>query len=433
MTQNLTQQAIQILKDNDRGGFTIPTSRLYPYQWNWDSAFVALGFAKFDRDRAWRELELLIEGQWPNGMLPHILFRRHDPDYFPGADVWHTTHMDLPTSGHSQPPVLATVVHQLVEDGGKDDVARAAALFEPILRWHRWFFMERKCVKTGVIGTVHPWETGRDNCPDWTSGLVGMSVDPDIGPYKRKDIEHIDPSERPSKAQYDRYVSIIKFGRDHDWDQTVLTNHGPFLMADPGIHFILLRANRDLLKLAHILGLKQFAPEVQSWIDHGLATSDYMWNEKVGAFTARNLRTGEFSNGVSNASPLNFYADAGTPEQRRRSLKNVERIQKKVKYLMPSWDPDAEEFESQRYWCGPVWPQMNQILSMGFADSGHDDIAQDIRQDLASAIQQSNFYECFDPISGQGCVGEKFSWTAASWLAWASPEDPVFQKTSLAA
>ena len=30
---------------NDRGGYTVPTEGLYPYQWNWDSAFVALGFA----------------------------------------------------------------------------------------------------------------------------------------------------------------------------------------------------------------------------------------------------------------------------------------------------------------------------------------------------------------------------------------------------
>ncbi|MGI9505967.1 MAG: MGH1-like glycoside hydrolase domain-containing protein, partial [Geminicoccaceae bacterium] len=69
-------QAIEILQANDRGGYTVPTSRLYPYQWNWDSAFVALGFAAFDQDRAWREIEMLFEGQWDDGMVPHILFRR---------------------------------------------------------------------------------------------------------------------------------------------------------------------------------------------------------------------------------------------------------------------------------------------------------------------------------------------------------------------
>ena len=78
-SEALDQQAIDILRKNDRGGFTIPTARLYPYQWNWDSAFIALGFATFDLNRAWRDLELLLEGQWSNGMVPHILFRQNDP------------------------------------------------------------------------------------------------------------------------------------------------------------------------------------------------------------------------------------------------------------------------------------------------------------------------------------------------------------------
>ena len=85
---DLDQEAAAILRANDRGGYTVPTAGLYPYQWNWDSAFAALGFAEFDLDRAWRELETLAEGAWPNGMWPHILFRVDDPDYFPGPSVW---------------------------------------------------------------------------------------------------------------------------------------------------------------------------------------------------------------------------------------------------------------------------------------------------------------------------------------------------------
>lgn len=50
-------QAKAILALNDRSTFTIPTSGLYPFQWNWDSGFAALGFAHFDIDRALVELE----------------------------------------------------------------------------------------------------------------------------------------------------------------------------------------------------------------------------------------------------------------------------------------------------------------------------------------------------------------------------------------
>lgn len=32
-----TDRAKRILAANDRGGYTVPTDRLYPFQWNWDS------------------------------------------------------------------------------------------------------------------------------------------------------------------------------------------------------------------------------------------------------------------------------------------------------------------------------------------------------------------------------------------------------------
>ena len=44
---DLDHKAKTILTENDQGGYTIPTKGLYPYQWNWDSVFVALGFATF--------------------------------------------------------------------------------------------------------------------------------------------------------------------------------------------------------------------------------------------------------------------------------------------------------------------------------------------------------------------------------------------------
>ena len=108
------EAARTILRDNDRGGYTVPTAGLYPYQWNWDAAFVAMGWITFDEPRAWRELERLLEGQWADGMVPHIIFHAGKTDYFPGPDVWKTR-APVPTSGISQPPVLATSVRRCWE------------------------------------------------------------------------------------------------------------------------------------------------------------------------------------------------------------------------------------------------------------------------------------------------------------------------------
>ena len=41
MIEEKFQNAVEIITKNDRGGYTVPTSKLYPHQWNWDSAFTA--------------------------------------------------------------------------------------------------------------------------------------------------------------------------------------------------------------------------------------------------------------------------------------------------------------------------------------------------------------------------------------------------------
>ncbi len=421
---DLDSEARAILSKNDRGGYTVPTARLYPYQWNWDSAFVALGFATFDVARAWRELELLAEGQWASGMIPHILFRQNDPDYFPGPTTWQTPDAEqgggrMPTGGISQPPVYASIVRELYEQTGNDN--KAQVLFDVAYRFNKWFIAERTAQDMNVIATVHPWETGRDNCPDWDGGLAGMDVDPELEHYTRKDTQHADASQRPSSEQYDKYISIVKYGRDTGWNQRTLTDSGPFLVADPGLHFMLLRANRDLLWLANTLGHSDdVRAEITDWIAAGESGAQELWNTDVQAFCAKDLRSGEFSDGFSNASALCFYAGVGTPEQQDATRLHIERIGKKAQFLLPSWDPDHASFEQQRYWKGPLWPQMNYIVAKGLAESGYNVLAERMRTDLAAVIKRSGFRECFDPMTGDGCIGTDFSWTAALWLAWAS-------------
>ena len=107
------EEAIKTIKMNDRGGFTVPTNRLYPYQWNWDSGFTALGIWHFNKWRAWLEIMALLDAQWEDGMVPHIVFRQNDPDYFPGPGVWQTN-TEPASSGHSQPPVLASMILRMV-------------------------------------------------------------------------------------------------------------------------------------------------------------------------------------------------------------------------------------------------------------------------------------------------------------------------------
>jgi hypothetical protein len=70
----LALKANDVLRRNDMGGWTKAAPELYPHQWSWDSAFIAIGLAHLDTRRAARELETLFACQWKTGKVPHIVF-----------------------------------------------------------------------------------------------------------------------------------------------------------------------------------------------------------------------------------------------------------------------------------------------------------------------------------------------------------------------
>jgi hypothetical protein len=64
---------------------------------------------------------------------------------------------------------------------------------------------------------------------------------------------------------------------------------------------------------------------------------------------------------------------------------------------------------------------VNALIAMGFADSGRMEEAERLRRETAALIEAGGFFEYFDPLDGTPCGGDRFTWTAAIWLGWASP------------
>ncbi|WP_342078196.1 hypothetical protein [Yoonia sp. SS1-5] len=406
---DLDDKARAILRLNDKGGYTLPTHGLYPYQWNWDSAFAAWGFATFDNPRAWDELDTLMASQWPSGMVPHIIFHKVDPGYFPGPDVWGTGQTP-PTSGITQPPVAATMarlVWEMDPDAGRD---RLAALYPKLLAWHRWWH-EVRCTH-GPAAIVHPWESGRDNCPDWDIGMAGVDGS-SVGPYTRRDTGHVDPDMRPTKEDYDRYITIVEFGRNCGWDDKTIVDEGPFLMSDPGTTFVLLRAHRDLAVLGQALG--HDVSQIEEWAAALRSALPQIWNPALGAYDARNLRTGAFANVLGSGAFLAYLAGAGNTELDTQLM----RVWDAVSYGIPSADPEAPSFHSRKYWRGPSWPFLNALLAIGFTENGRADLAERLRAETEMMLQKHGFWEYFDPLDAAPCGGADFTWTAAIWLTWA--------------
>ncbi len=419
MTRNpdLDRQARAILVRNDRGGYTVPTNGLYPFQWNWDSAFVALGFATFDRARAWAEIETLVSAQWEDGMIPHIIFHQEDEGYFPGPDVWATGRTP-PTSGITQPPVLATIVRALWEAEGADpDCPRMQRLYRACLASHRWFHTYRDPLSNGLVMVTHNWETGRDNSSEWDDALARVDTS-GVQPYQRRDTGHVDAAMRPEQQEYDRYVAILQFGRAAGWDHRAIADHGPFRMIDVGMSMELLRANRDLLALAEAQGDYPVAGELRARIALSERGMKWLWNEDAGAFCSRDATTGESSGLVTNASFLAFYAGVGNAAQHARLIAALERMAQSARYLLPSLEKGSRAYDHRRYWRGPVWLVVSYMVAQGLAEQGHGGWAARIREDSARLIETSGFYESFSPETGEGSGGPDFSWTAAMWLAW---------------
>jgi len=407
----LDSTARGILRANDRGGYTVPAFGLYPYQWNWDSAFAAWGLSTFDIDRAWTELETLFSGQWTTGMVPHIIFHETDPNYFPGPSVWGTDQAP-PSSGISQPPVVATLARRIYQADPVAGRARLEGLYPAMLNWHRWWRIHR-CA-SGVAAITHPWESGRDNCPDWDPGMANVDGS-DVSEYVRHDTDFVDAAMRPGKEDYDRFITILGFGRNCGWDQREIVANGPFYMADPAMTFILIRANRDLAWIARILG--KDPSEAQAYADDLEAALPELWNPDLGCYDARDLRTGTFAGVLGSGSFLAWLAGVENVEMEARLIS----VWNRVRFGIPSSDPAADAFDPRRYWRGPSWPVINSLIAIGLVEAGRSAEAERLRRETVNLIGTVGFWEYYDPLDGTPCGGSDFTWTAAIWLAWASP------------
>lgn len=418
----LARRALDVLDANWLGHGTRP-SLLYPHQWSWDSACIAMGYARWNQDRAETELRSLFAGQWANGLVPHIVFATGDGRYFPGPDFWQARRSpDAPevpeTSGIVQPPIHATAAWRVYQRS--DDRARAAAFLEELApklaAWHAYLYRERTRESDGLVEIWHPWESGMDNSPLWDEALTRIRAAPDeIPEYQRVDVELADPAERPTDDEYDRYVYLVGLFRELRYRGDRIQDRTPFALQAVLFNSLLVQANRDLADIARVLG--DDPGQFESWAAQTAAGIDAkLWDEERAVYVDYDVAA-ERHVGVRTAAGLApLHAGIPTDERARRMIGVLAGSRVEVGegegWAVTSLAPDDPGFMPTRYWRGPIWPILNWALQRGLDRYGYHDLAAQVRRALIDLSSRSGFWEHYSPLTGKGHGGKQFAWTA---------------------
>lgn len=423
----LLTRARAVLERNWLGSSSVPSRSLYPHQWNWDSAFIAIGRSWDDQSRAQRELEALFEGQWANGMLPHIVFDPDTPDdaYFPGPRFWQSERAagcpsQRATSGITQPPLHARAALEVYERASDEPEARAflERLYPKLVAQHDYLANYRDVTGNGLVAIVHPWESGLDNSPAFDHVLEDMEIPPDALPsYERRDLVHANPTHRPTDDAYDRFVYLALAYRELDYDDTQLIDRSPFLLEGPLFNAIYLWSIHALAEIAQVVDADS-RPHKESARRVHDAMLDALWSDEAGRFVARDARTGARD---PNATIISFMPllDPDLPAPIVKQL--VALLESpcfhpphtQEHYIISSFDLDADGFDPQRYWRGPVWLNTNWLVWRGLRQHGLHDVADEVADSMVALVDRSGFREYFSPLDGSGYGSDDFSWSAA--------------------
>ena len=356
-------------------GYAAPNSRVYPWQWLWDSCFHVLVWqALGEVGHAQRELEAVFDPQAPSGFVPHMNYAR-DPGFH--EDLWGRRG----GSSITQPPMYGHAVAELIRAGSPppDRVVEAA------VAGMRFLLDQRVRDRSGLLQVCHPWETGCDDSPRWDDACPGG--------YDRKRWVVVK----------DRLVSTIRTGPDG----SPLSNPD-FPVAPVGFN-ALVAFNAG--ELAEVVGDDRLAAGSVELA--GALTG--RWFDEVGTW----VDAGSMADGSGRVRTLDSFLPLLVDDDPARVAAVMGQLTDPVAHGGPagptgvhrgeaSYDPDA-------YWRGPVWPQLAYLMVLA-AGRHSPEVAADLARTTVAGAWASGLAEYWHPDSGAGLGAVPQSWTGLALL-----------------
>jgi Trehalase len=420
----------QLILNGREGGFTVPTSKLYPFQWLWDSGFIAIGLATFDITRAMREIEALHSAQWSNGFVPHIVFHTLNDGYYPGPDVHGAASSvyapkNVATTGMTQPPVVGFVLEKIYQSA-QDKAAILPFLqtqFEKTYRFHQYLYENRDPKGEHLVYIQHNWESGTDNSPVWDE--IWKTFDAPHYDLPRRDIQHINADQRPTHRDYEYYIYLIELFKSVQYKDAEIVKKSPFLVQDPLFNAMLAASNQSLARIGALINApkKQIAQLNRWYRATKKAMNTKLWSEEESGYLHYDLRNERRISALTSSSFAPLFAKIPDKKRASRLVKTLLSSKfhgnQQENYLCPSFNTQDARHNPMKYWRGPVWVNMNWLIYNGLLQYHFSDVADLLRQDTLTLVKHYGLWEYFNPNKSKaatetdGYGAPNFSWTAA--------------------
>jgi glucosylglycerate hydrolase len=319
----------------------------------------------------------------------------------------------------------AIAVWRLLEVASNDAIrSRVAALYPKLLAWHRYLAERRDPERSGLITIYHPWE-GTDNSPRWDAALMRIAIGA-IPPYARTDVSIVGAEERPTSAEYDRYIWLVARLRDAGYDDATIQRAHPFLIKDVQMSAIFTAACRSLERIAQVIGAPEAdRSEIARWRERSCEAIRQAWDDALGLALDADLITGK---------PVRVATSAGlcallVPEIEDEIVERTEETLFGPDFagtpglafpVILSTARSSPEFRPRAYWRGPAWPLSNWLLWWGMTQRGSDAAAARLRAPNLALLSRADAYfaEYFEPFTAEPLGSLYQSWTAAVALDW---------------